>query len=101
MKSSLKNPTKAEKRRFYLIKFEIGCLIHPNTPAEAHHLLRNGKRVSHLATIPLCTECHTGGDSTHKRKVWFRETYGTDEELLAETNRRVEEFESRTFGRVA
>lgn len=81
MKSRLSNPTKAESRRMDIIKFEIGCLVHVGRPADAHHLLSSGRRISHLHVIPLCPDCHTGKDSTHKRKRWFRETYGTDDEL--------------------
>ncbi len=98
MKSSLNNLTKKERRRIDIIKFEIGCLNHPGTFAHAHHLLSAGKRISHAHTIPLCPECHVGKDSIHGRKKWFREKYGTDEELLAETDKHVEEFEARTIG---
>ncbi len=101
MKSSLPKPTKAEERRFYIIKFEICCLVHKGRPAEAHHLLSVGRRISHAATIPLCEACHTGKNSTHKRRKWFAEHYGTDNDLLKETNRRVALFEANTVGRAA
>jgi len=97
MKSSLPAPTRAENRRFYILKFEIGCLNHPGTPAEAHHLIdpKTGKRISHAATIPLCLICH---HDIHSRKRWFRAEYGRDEFLLQITNMRVADFESRTVG---
>ena len=98
MKSGLPNPTAKQKRRLEIIKREIGCLNHPGRPADAHHLLRNGRRISHDATIPLCPDCHRGPNGTHKRRRWFAETYGTDEELLARTDALVAEFEANTIG---
>ena len=98
MKSSLSAATVSERRRFEIICREIGCLVHKGRPAEAHHLLSVGRRISHLHTIPLCPDCHTGENSTHKRRKWFAACYGTDEELLKETNRRVALFEANTIG---
>ena len=98
MKSSLTNPTKAEQRRFYILKFEIGCLVHRGTPAEAHHLLRGGNRISHGHTIPLCPDCHW---AIHNRKAWFTKKHGNDADLLAEADRKVAAFERNTIGAAA
>jgi len=95
MKSALPPATKEEKRRFRIIKQEIGCLLH-HSPADAHHLLRAGKRISHAATIPLCPECHF---AIHNRKAWFTRHYGSDKDLLAETDRKVKAYEKNTTGR--
>jgi len=104
MKSSLKPATKAEKRRFEIIKRDVGCIAcyieHGvmGTEADAHHLLSGGRRISHSHTIPLCPACHTGPNSIHKRKQWFRDLYGTDDELLDRTDALVKQFESNTVG---
>ena len=92
MKSSLKNATAAESKRMDIIKRDIGCIAcyieyHVlETPASAHHLLSGGRRISHLHTIPLCYDHHQGERGIHTRKRWVRDTYGTDNELLALTN---------------
>ena len=96
MKSSLKSPTKAELRRFYILKFEIGCLFHPGTPAEAHHLLSGGKRISHMATIPLCPLCHW---EIHNRKRDFFSRHAvTHEYMLKLTDAAVAAIEAGIVG---
>ena len=89
-----------------IIKREVGCIAcrkygHEGTPADVHHLInpKTGNRISHAATIPLCKVHHDlPGGSIHKNKRWFAETFGTDEELLAETDRLVAEFEGNVVG---
>ena len=105
MKSSLKRPTHDELRRFYIIKFEIGCIVceifgNIYSPAYAHHILSGGNRISHMATIPLCGYHHDdpAGISIHGARVEFIEDYGTEMELLEATNRRVKEFEGSVVG---
>ena len=102
---SLPSPTKAQSRRMEIIKRDIGCIachisLYPGTPADAHHLLSGGRRISHDATIPLCKMHHDRpGGSIHKNKLWFAKRFGTDEYLLAETDRLVDIFEANTVGR--
>ena len=105
MKSSLPNPTKAEERRFEIIKREVGCLPCRRLGwgicwANAHHLIDpdTGERISHAATVPLCDAHHTGEDGIHTRKKWFHSWFGTNDELLIETDQLVADFESRTVG---
>ena len=107
MKSSLKNPTKAEVRRIQIIKGEIGCVAcridgHGYVPADAHHLLSGGRRISHSHTIPLCPWHHRGVVADYKPigmpslaldKKKFEEWYGTEEQLLEFTNVAGEAFE--------
>lgn len=75
---------------------QLGCVVCRNlglgpTPAEVHHLLKNGKRRGHRKTIPLCTLHHRSGvkDESHvSRHPWrkeFESRYGTEEQLLAQT----------------
>ena len=107
MKSHLPPPTKAESRRMDIIKRDIGCIAckkysEDYVPAHAHHLISpdTGNRISHLAVIPLCSMHHDlPGGSVHRNKVWFREAFGSDEELLAETNRLVAAFEANIIGK--
>ena len=95
MKSSLPPATQAERRRIDIIK-QIGCI------ADAHHLISKatGKRISHHHTIALCPEKHHkyGPQSIHQGKRAFNDLYGSDAYLLAETNRRVADFEASIIG---
>ena len=98
-----KTPTKAQRRRFDIIKFEIGCLFHAGTPAEAHHLLSSGggNRISHDHTVPLCPECHF---RIHNEKRAFYRHWRingeqiTDESMLELTDRIVAMHEAKTTG---
>ena len=97
MKTSLPSATRQEKRRFIIMAQEVGCINHLGTPAETHHLISEttGNRISHLASIPLCSNCHL---DIHKKKHSFRKHYGTDAQLLSRTNREVKRFEDNTIG---
>lgn len=105
MKSSLPAATDAQSYRIEIIKREIGCIACrqlelPGVWADAHHLIdpNTGNRISHDHTIPLCKPHHDGPYSIHKKKIWFRETFGTDEYLLDETNALFREFKKNTIG---
>ena len=82
-----KAPTAAESR--YMGKVaELGCLIHPGTPALVHHI-REGQgiamRASNYLVIPLCPECHVGDFSIHKTPKQFQGIYGSELDMLAHT----------------
>lgn len=105
-------PTKAQSTRFDRLKRSgcMACLINdrrlqPRCDGEgsdAHHLLSGGRRRGHDATIALCPyhhrnvrpdDCpndahalHRYGPSYETDRRLFRETYGTDDELLAMQN---------------
>ena len=111
-------PTKPQQARFDAIQ-QIGCLCcHAQglgwSPAEVHHLTIGGrhgqKRRGHDYTVGLC--------ATHHRGVWvpwidkcrplyseqpraFRERFGDDDALLAEQNRRIEEWRQSSVGAAA
>lgn len=59
------------------------------TPPAVHHILRGGRRMGHLFTIPLCDPGHhQGGESRgavsrHPWKARFEERYGAEADLLA------------------
>lgn len=65
------------------------------TPAEVHHILLGGRRISHRDTIPLCSPGHhRNGDgaskiSRHPSKARFETAYGTEAELLDWTRQQV------------
>lgn len=80
----------------------LGCICchlqgHPNTPAVVHHLLRGGRRIGHLHTIPLCPDHHqhtrsgTGKIARHPHRVQFEKAYGTEQYLLETTRELVKE----------
>jgi hypothetical protein len=57
-------------------------------PAAVHHILRGGRRIGHLFTLPLCDPGHHQGGqplgmlSRHPWKAQFEARYGTELELL-------------------
>lgn len=78
----------------------LGCIVcliqgHPGTPAEVHHILRGGRRIGHLSSIPLCPGHHRGdGSSKTSRHPWksrFVADFGTEADLLKRTRRLVAE----------
>ena len=84
--------TAAEKRHLASVA-ALGCILcshaygNYEVPAEVHHVrVRYGwGRASHLMTIPLCPEHHTGktGVHSHGREEW-KAMHGFSEiELLA------------------
>lgn len=85
-----------DERQWMSAISRIGCIVcylagHPGTPGEVHHILRGGRRISHLHTICLCSPGHhRNGDnkvkiSRHPFKLRFESTYGTEEALLQKT----------------
>lgn len=107
MHSSLKAPTKAEQHRLAWMKMDgcIACRKRGNMRyADVHHILEGGRRVSHSHSIPLCEWHHRGinvfserGDAqllsmlgpslAHDKKAFTAE-FGTEQELLKETDDR-------------
>lgn len=110
--ASTGTPTKAQERRFQLIKLESGCICCRlrglgYTPPEIHHLIDGGRRRGHDETIGLCQWHHQGyapdgwtprtyrelaGPSLKDGTCTFREAYGTDDELLAAQNRLLQQI---------
>lgn len=39
-----------------------------DTPAEVHHIIESGRRVSHYITVALCPEHHKGATGVHGLK---------------------------------
>ena len=109
MKPRSKPATKAEKARYAKLK-EMGCIIANLRMSacygvEVQHLTSGGRRIGNLHTIPLCPWHHRGqlphgltssqaalkyGPSFAKSRKQFEETFGSEEFLLAETNRLLE-----------
>jgi hypothetical protein len=71
----------------------IVCRLHRGVymTAMIHHILRGGRRIDHLHTLPLCYAHHSAGVRTAEfvsRHPWHREferRYGTEYELLEKT----------------
>jgi hypothetical protein len=75
----------------------LGCIVCRlqglgATPAEPHHLLlKSGRRMGHLFTIPLCPAHHRGQrndegcTSRHPYRAQFEARYGTEAVLLERT----------------
>lgn len=107
MKHSTGKPTKAEAARMAFLK-HLPCVVGGLRQfhvclgmTEVHHLLSGNKRRGHLYTIPLCAWHHRGdagnwmaseavklcGPSLARTSKKFRALYGSDDELLALTNK--------------
>lgn len=88
--------TKAEKKWLGDI-CQIGCIVcrlhlGVSSPAEPHHmLLKSGRRMGHLFTLPLCPAHHRGHRndeicvSRHPYRTAFEKRYGTEAALLERT----------------
>lgn len=92
---SLQNPTREEREYMGACK-RLGCTVCiltglGNTPADFHHMLKNGRRISHLHGFGLCPTHHDSGLNTpdfvsrHPWKKEFEARFGTEQELLEKT----------------
>lgn len=107
-----KPPTKAESARLAAVKRLpcIACVRYGTSPqagiTEAHHLLLGGRRIGHQATVSLCEWHHRavpiyGCTSAKMTELWgpslangskpFHAAFGSDQDLLDETNRLLSE----------
>jgi hypothetical protein len=75
---------------------DLGCIVCLNeygikSDPDIHHILKSGRKIDDLHTIPLCPTHHRLGvnnDQAVSRHPWRREfelRYGTEMELLANT----------------
>ena len=91
--------TKAERTHWYRIA-EIGCIaclqdgVH-NTHVSIHHTDGRTKPGAHMKVLALCGPHHqTGGEwapAIHPYKAQFEARFGTQAQLLAETQIRLNE----------
>jgi hypothetical protein len=87
-KPGKRKPTKQEAEWMDKI-VEYGCIACrldglPPGPACVHHILRGGRRMGHLFTLPLCQYHHTDSEvSRHPYKARFEKAYGKEMDLLA------------------
>ena len=85
--------TKCDGMRLAAVR-GMACAVCGRMPCEAHHIDTGmGRRKDHQKTIPLCLEHHRGESGINGgrigRKVW-QARYGTEKELLAQTNELLE-----------
>ena len=84
---------KAEKEQLRRVA-EMGCYV-CSRPAEIHHIRHQtglAMRSSSYETIPLCEILHRLGKvSVHLGKKEFIKRYGTEQQILAEIRRRLNE----------
>tara|TARA_R100001198_G_scaffold52889_1_gene29727 strand:- start:128 stop:415 length:288 start_codon:yes stop_codon:yes gene_type:complete len=88
--------TKKKIKEHYQKVAELGCIVcqkmgYYDTPAEIHHIHQKfmlGRKADYLETIPLCPYHHrTSNEAFHHSPKLFTEKWGTQEELLEETRR--------------
>jgi hypothetical protein len=94
---------KIDKDRFDKLR-QIGCIACLKkgriTEPVIHHIRKHtglGIRPDHDQTIPLCPQHHNMGNaSVHLNKKLFEHLYGTEQELLKETNLKIIQLEMET-----
>ena len=95
-----KHINKADRERFNKLS-ELGFIVCRNlgygySPPEVHHLLTGcgmGQRATNDRTIPLCPNHHRCGGhgiAIHAGQREFEKRYGTETELLDQTNELLE-----------
>lgn len=104
-----KPPTKAESEHMAKVA-SLGCYVWNNFPdrrkecgngIEVHHKTGCGmaKRASHYETMPLCFNHHSAqtplkfGKAVHKGTKSFEERYGTQDQMIEWTLKKIEELE--------
>ena len=113
-----KNITAPQQRRFDIITREVGCIccriqLGVFVEAQANHLLK-GYRLGHDDVTPECPWHHVGecligvskqrmrrcfGPSRKLHKKSFHSFYGSDKQLLEQTNKCVADFENSVVGK--
>lgn len=89
---SLQSPDRHERAWMDAIT-RLGCIAcrvdgRGHSPAVVHHIIKHGRRVGHLFTIPLCPEHHNSGrrdEGCISRHPWhraFEKRYGSELLLL-------------------
>ncbi|KAA0089335.1 hypothetical protein CIW54_07670 [Paraburkholderia sp. T12-10] len=101
MKSRVKKPTVAEREHMGIVA-GLCCIVCRNlgygeSPAEVHHvryLAGGGQRSGNMDTIGLCPMHHRLGGygvAFHSGPAIWQEKYGTEQKLLEQTRREIEE----------
>lgn len=107
-KPGKRTPTVLEQRwmdaivAYGCIACHVGGFGYSESPA-VHHILRGGRRLGHLFTLPLCDPGHhQGGElnfkiSRHPWKARFEAKYGTELELLAKLKTELGVFDKAEY----
>lgn len=91
-----KKPASVAESAWMASVAELGCIVcrrqgHGFVPCAVHHIVEGGRRVGHMSTIGLCDPGHHQNSpdpaqiSRHPNKARFVAAYGSEYELLAET----------------
>jgi hypothetical protein len=104
MRSSLPSATKQQINRWQQAQ-NVGCVCcclagRLGVPGDIHHILSGGRRISHDHTLCLCPWHHRGiegslethGPSLALHPRLFKETYGTEKELLEIQNELIQHY---------
>jgi len=98
---------KKSEKEYQRIVREIGCICcylsgYPGTHCAIHHVLSGGRRIGEMSVLGLCDPGHhqyppkgSGKIARHPNRVAFCLEYGSEEYLLAETQRLVAEQQRR------
>ena len=84
---------------------QLGCIVCMRerlgqSPAEVHHMLRGGRRLGHMHSIPLCYQHHRSGrddaevTSRDHNQRRFEARYGAENALLFECQGLVAKLEA-------
>ena len=96
-----RNPTVKEKKHMDKVS-QIGCIVCRNegrgyVPCEIHHIIGKTKPDAHFHVIGLCYEHHRRGEnnqiyvSRHPYKREFEKRYGTEDKLLSDVRKYLDE----------
>tara|TARA_R100001480_G_scaffold150154_1_gene150525 strand:+ start:139 stop:519 length:381 start_codon:yes stop_codon:yes gene_type:complete len=100
----LEEMKKQDKERFDKLK-QIGCIacLKKGLFSEPviHHIRKNtglSIRPPHTDTIPLCPAHHNmGNESVHLNKKKFYALFGSEHDLLEETNQKIKQLEKESI----
>ncbi len=100
----LEEMKKQDKERFDKLK-QIGCIacLKKGLFSEPviHHIRKNtglSIRPPHTKTIPLCPQHHNmGNESVHLNKKKFYALFGSEHDLLEETNQKIKQLEKESI----
>ena len=82
----------------------VGCIVcrklgYGYSPAEVHHCRIVGGKRRLAFLLPLCPAHHRlGPDSLHRNKRGFRDKFGSEQALFAETLAAIDEISHNTIG---
>jgi hypothetical protein len=89
----LRNCTGKQRKAYHQAVRDLGCCVCGSPQADLHHLRGHGypRKRELCPGIPLChINCHQGRNGIHGGRKSFEAKHGTVEQLLKQTEARIE-----------